>query len=220
MAYLAVLALVAAAMSYYYETRQASETSTSIPGGTPVATTSHGKTFDIVIRGRRDITHTFSRLSDTELEKMLHENESGEVVARRGNPVVRWDRNWVGSNEPCEDRSAIDLLSEETTEQRGLWRRGSGTREEKEQLGVESSINPNGNKDIMMFSVFDGHAGGDTSQLLSTVLHPSLKWAFKDFLAQGTYSGWLSPLKYMTPSYWSGKNLWTSENVSKVIQDA
>ncbi|BEJ13409.1 hypothetical protein CspHIS471_0305830 [Cutaneotrichosporon sp. HIS471] len=94
-------------------------------------------------------TLTFDRKTNTEIEEMLHEHEASEVPTRLGNPVARWDTNFIASNEPSEDRSAADIVPR----------------------GKEGET---GQRDLAFFSVIDGHAGDATSQLLSRTLHPTL----------------------------------------------
>lgn len=100
-------------------------------------------------RGNNRQSVTFERKSMAEMETMLHENESSTVPGRVGNPVARWDTNFIASNEPCEDRSASDIVPR----------------------GKEGE---SGHRDLTFFSVLDGHAGSATSQLLSKTLHPTL----------------------------------------------
>ncbi|ORY23538.1 phosphatase 2C-like domain-containing protein [Naematelia encephala] len=74
---------------------------------TSTSTSSLPKTFTITV-GKSQ--YTFPRLSNEAVDTMLHEHETSARIGRTGNPVIKWDRNWVGSNEPCEDRSAVDVI--------------------------------------------------------------------------------------------------------------
>lgn len=141
---LSILCFVVAGLTYYVSISEV-DPATQF-GYTP------GKEFEQSIRTSRGVqTYKFTYKTPQEIEQRLHENEEVQDLRLGGGfPVVRWDRNWVGSNEPCEDRSAIDIV------------RGPG--------GGKS-----GKGEIMFASVFDGHSGWATSQLLSQELHPWLK---------------------------------------------
>lgn len=138
-ALIAAVLLAASGALWYYETRQMG-----------VYPTKAKDDFTIVVgkgAGRQSVT--FERKTNAEMEAMLHEHEATTVPARLGNPVARWDTNFVASNEPCEDRNAADIVP-----------RG------KEGEGAK--------RDLAFFSVIDGHAGSATSELLSRTLHPTL----------------------------------------------
>jgi pyruvate dehydrogenase phosphatase len=148
--------------------------------------------FKMSVRGRNGIEeYKFFRKTDASAEAHLKFHESVNMVGRDGNPVVRWDRNWVESNEPNEDRSAVDIIP------------GLGAKE--------------GEKDLMLVSVLDGHGGPATSELLRTTLHPVLAVGMADVKAgivpTGEKGWWTSitdkvnPLKWMTGSAYSPGNV-------------
>ena len=186
------------------------ESSTSEPSLAP-----SGKTFDFKIRFPAGVqTYTFPLKSDAEIEAMLHENETSERIRRLGNPVIRWDRNWVGSNEPCEDRSAVDMIP-----------RGPGAKHDHRGTGqaVASKVEE-GSRDIMMFSVLDGHAGDATSKLLASSLHPTIGLALASLQAGHGPVMRVYGLKAWSslfhPFAWMGKASWTPDNVILSIQHA
>ncbi|CAK9779770.1 unnamed protein product [Cutaneotrichosporon oleaginosum] len=139
-ALIAAVLIAASAGVWYWETRQM---------GVYPATTRRDEFTVVVGRGNNRQSVTFERKTNAEMEEMLHEHETSEVPARIGNPVARWDTNFVASNEPCEDRSAADIVPR----------------------GKEGET---GQRDLAFFSVIDGHAGAATSELLSRTLHPTL----------------------------------------------
>jgi pyruvate dehydrogenase phosphatase len=168
------------------------------------------------------VKYNFRRLPERDIEAKLHSNESSSVVDRPGNPVVRWDRNWVGSNEPCEDRSAIDIVprSQSWRDTQRWWKWNWGG------VGASAAAEAStpGSKDIMMFSVLDGHAGDATSQLLSKTLHPTLTLALAGLQAGISptlgISKWSQLASYLDPAQWLPGGIWTPENVSRTIQSA
>ncbi|RSH89527.1 hypothetical protein EHS25_002077 [Saitozyma podzolica] len=221
---LALSLLAGAAATYYYDRYvRVSTTTTHTPGGTPVETSAHGPTFEVSIRSSRGpVKYNFRRLPERDIEAKLHSNESSSVVDRPGNPVVRWDRNWVGSNEPCEDRSAIDIVprSQSWRDTQRWWKWNWGG------VGASAAAEAStpGSKDIMMFSVLDGHAGDATSQLLSKTLHPTLTLALAGLQAGISptlgISKWSQLASYLDPAQWLPGGIWTPENVSRTIQSA
>ena len=182
-AFLSVAFLAAAAGVYYYETR-----STSFSG--------YPETFSIRIRNK---DYSYKRKSDAELEKILTEHEDGAAVKRPGNPVARWDRNWVGSNEPCEDRSAVDIVP-----------RPTGVSDAK----ANPTARADGDRDIGLWSIMDGHAGSATSQLLSETLHPSITLALAGLQASvlGSGKSWLS--------WFDTARTWSPSSVSSTLSKA
>lgn len=178
--------IVAAAGAYYYETRAATFSG-------------HDTKFNIRIAGK---DRTYSRKTDAELETILTEHEDGQVIGRRGNPVFRWDRNWVGSNEPCEDRSAVDIIP----------RSAGVTDQAKHAQRVE------GDRDIGLFSIIDGHAGDATSKLLAKALHPTITLELAGLQAEASGGkGWnvLNPFSWFA----TGKS-WDPSTVSETIKKA
>lgn len=218
---LAVGILAAAAAAYYYET----SSTTSIASSSD-PNSAGGDTFDITLgSGRRRETHTFTRLSNGACEGKLHEHEASHIVGRPGNPVIKWDRNWLGSNEPCEDRSAVDLVprlrsSRDMPKSWGSWLFGGSHARIREEDGESGS----GKRDLVLFSIIDGHGGWATSELLSKVLHPTLTLSLAGLQAgiiPGD-EGWMGSLKKLNPAAWLGGSgsVWTQENVMRAISSA
>ncbi|TXT13174.1 hypothetical protein VHUM_01575 [Vanrija humicola] len=137
-------------------------------------------------------TWNFQRKPEAELEAMLHEHEGTTAVGRKGNPVVKWDTNYVASNEPCEDRSAGDIVP-----------RGQADHP--------------GHRDLVLLSVIDGHAGDATSQLLSKTLHPTIA-LYLAGLQAGIVPGRSWYNKITDVLTWA--KTWSPLNVSRVLQTA
>lgn len=219
---IAAAILAAAAAAYYYETSSSSTTSSNPePAG--------GDTFQINLgSGQRRQSHTFTRLSNSACEDKLRKHEDGQIIGREGNPVVKWDRNWLASNEPCEDRSAVDVVqrvrsSRDMKPSWGGWISASST---TTYTDTEPTITPigGGSKDLVLFSMIDGHGGWATSELLSKVLHPTLTLSLASLQAgivPGNSGGWLSGiLDKVNPAKWVGGSIWTQDNVMKAISSA
>ena len=206
-AFLATVVLAGAAGAYYYDTQR--KTSTSTPGGRGVQTKAgHGPTFTVKI-DRIKKEWTFNRLSDQEVEAKLRANESAQLIVRPGNPILRYDTNWVGSNEPCEDRFASDIIP-----------RGEAPKEQGwlSWFSKAKIPYPDGKRDLMFFSIFDGHAGHATSNLLSKVMHPTLALSLA-----GLQAGYVPDhgfAQYINPMKWTYMSkAWTPDNISKTIVD-
>lgn len=214
---LAAGVLAAAGAAYYYETSGSATTTDANPAG--------GETFEIALgSGRRRETHTFTRLSNSACETKLHEHEISHTVGRPGNPVVKWDRNWLGSNEPCEDRSAVDLIPRSRSAREmantgwGSWLFGSSAGASPILVGERGE----GKNDLVLFSIIDGHGGWATSELLSKVLHPTLTLnlaALQAGIVPGD-EGWMGKIRKLNPLSWSGGPVWTQENVMRAISSA
>lgn len=132
--------------------------------------------------GQRQKTHLL--LPSSETEEMLHANESTVTINRPGNPLRRYDTNFIPGNKRTEDAHAVDILSKDdleylVTEQapgivRSFWERWSDVKISGGRSQVQNEV-ANGSKDMVMASVFDGH--NDThvlSDLLSKTVHASL----------------------------------------------
>jgi hypothetical protein len=79
-----------------------------------------------------------------------------------------------------------------------------------------------GSEDMIFASVLDGHAGDDTSILLSNVLHPTFTVALAG-LHSGNLpksTGWQAILDWTNPMSWIGGNQWTPANIAQTIQSA
>ena len=163
-----------------------------------------GKTFTVKAGGQE---HTFTRKPDAQIEQMLHEHADGERIQRAGNPVVRWDRNWVGSNEPCEDRSAVIVVprlrgAKEMTAWWKFW----------ESSPDRIAARVDGDRDLTFFSIFDGHAGDATSELLSRTMHPTLALALTGLQAGQTW--------FEGKWKWIGGSAWDVDAVTATLQKA
>lgn len=223
---MSVALLTSAYLLYQYESD-----SVPFPG--------HKSTFKVNIRtGRGGVqTYEFPLKPADQVERELREHESSRKVGRKGNPVVRWDSNWVGSNEPCEDRSAVDLVPrgrDVAGNGKGMgngvvgfwkgWYKGDSIPESALTREEEGE----GKHDWMLFSIMDGHAGDATSSLLAKTLHPTLSMALASLQAghpprrQNDGWGWAQWVGYLSPWGWLGlgNDVWTPENVSKTIQNA
>jgi pyruvate dehydrogenase phosphatase len=188
--------LATSAILYYYEV------TTSAPSSA-VSSLLH-ESFTINVGGQ---THTFTHLGLVEAEKKLTANEETREISRPGNPVFKVDRSWLGSNEPCEDRMAADLVPRHTLP--------GGP---KAPVGQEGE----GSSDMLFASVLDGHAGDATSILLSNVLHPTLSVALAGLQAGNLpkQAGWRAILDWTNPMSWIGGNVWTPANIAQTIQSA
>ncbi|WVQ82583.1 hypothetical protein IAT38_004713 [Cryptococcus sp. DSM 104549] len=223
------VALLASAYAIYTTSASPDGASSPLGGGL-----FPGKqTFKLNIQTSRGVqSFEFARKPDEEVEKMLHEHETGErAVGRKGNPVVRWDTNWVGSNEPCEDRFASNLVPRTHTAGAGAGAEASGAvgwwaawwqgQPEPQPLPAGLPVDgADGKKDLMLFSIMDGHAGDATSKLLEKALHPTVSMALASLQAGyvPNASAWE---RYLSPWYWLGAGkVWTPGNVAASIQKA
>ncbi len=182
-ALIAAVLIAASAGVWYWETSQM--------GVYP--TTAKRDEFTVVVgRGSNRQSVTFERKTTAEMEEMLHAHEASEVPARTGNPVARWDTNFVASNEPCEDRSAADIVPR----------------------GKEGET---GQRDLAFFSVIDGHAGAATSQLLSRTLHPTLALGLA-----GLQAGMVPGRSWYGQIYdlFTWAKTWSSVNIAKSLESS
>ena len=136
-------------------------------------------------------TESHILLGHEDSKDLLLKREKSTLVSRPGNPVIRWDTNVLGANAACEDRHAIDLIRKdelgvllaETENEKSYWEKWFGVRTsilspksiEGDQPGKAKE--GDGRKDLVMFSVFDGHSGWAVSHLLHKLLHPCLAYA-------------------------------------------
>ncbi|EIW73223.1 hypothetical protein TREMEDRAFT_24534 [Tremella mesenterica DSM 1558] len=225
-AVLAALLLTSAAGAYYYDTRVRRTETTDLSGREVTTVEKYGKTFTLNLSKRRNAQYTFLRLSDEETEQKLKAHEDSTKVTRRGNPVLKYDTNWVGSNEPCEDRYASDLIprGDSMKQDHQSWWKLLSLEAEAEGIANEDIFEEKvGKRDLMLFSIFDGHAGWATSELLKKVHHPTI--ALKLGALQAGYlpsqSGWKVMAGYLNPLTWVGRsNTWTPEYVSQTIVDS
>lgn len=230
-AFVSIALLTSAYLLYRHE-------SESAPGKhavSPSSLLSGGKpTFQLSIRsGRGGVqTYEFERKPDDQVERELRAHEVSRRIDRKGNPVVRWDNNWLGSNEPCEDRWATDLVRRDGAAGGAVgkavnfwtrWYRGDSIPPEAAAPAEEDEA-ARGKHDLMLFSIMDGHAGDATSRLLQKSLHPTISMALAG-LQRGNvpprHNVWERWAGYLNPWYWLGTDtVWTPENVSKTIQNA
>ncbi|TFK99082.1 phophatase 2C family protein [Pterulicium gracile] len=126
-------------------------TALTLPATALAVYSTYTPTFDLPVRvknpdtGKREmVSQAFPLLPQREIERRLHENEKLEVHERVG---VTWRQATasLASNDPIEDRSAQAVV--------------------KRDVGDAA-----GEGDYLFFSVFDGHSGFFTSQLLSKIL--------------------------------------------------
>lgn len=185
--------LATSAILYYYEVTTA--------GPSEALNSLVTESFTIKAGGEN---HTFTRLPAAEAEMKLTAHQETRDINRPGNPVFKVDRNWLGSNEPCEDRMAADLVPRDTLP------------------GGPKVAGREGANDMLFASVLDGHAGDATSILLSSVLHPTLSVALAG-LQSGDVpkaTGWKAVLDWTNPMNWIGGNVWTPANIAQTIQSA
>nr|XP_019048296.1 hypothetical protein I302_02066 [Kwoniella bestiolae CBS 10118]OCF27226.1 hypothetical protein I302_02066 [Kwoniella bestiolae CBS 10118] len=215
-AFLSIAVLTSAYLLYQYESSSSSE-SGSTEGKSLNET--YGLKFDIRIRTSRNgvQSYEFIRKSEEEVERILTEHESGNShVGRNGNPVVRWDTNWVGSNEPCEDRFASNLIP----------RKFGSAQQAKIEPSIGGGPGEEGKNDLMLFSIIDGHAGDATSKLLEKTLHPTISVALAglqagyvptDVQSKSWYNK-LNPISWLYSYRKTGS--WNSGNVIRTLQHA
>lgn len=196
-AILAAGLLTTSAVLYYYEITTA--------GPSSALSSLTTDTFTVAAGGKN---YTFNRLSEVEAEAKLTANEETREINRAGNPVFKVDRSWLGSNEPCEDRMASDLIPRDTLPGAPKVPTRGGSKE--------------GYHDLVFASVLDGHAGDATSILLSDILHPTLTVALAGLQSGHAplTTGWRSILQWTNPMSWIGGNVWTTANIAQTLQDA
>ncbi|KEI41908.1 uncharacterized protein L969DRAFT_100456 [Mixia osmundae IAM 14324] len=84
---------------------------------------------------------TLAMLSAEETDRRLAEHAQSFSVGRAGNPLYRYDTSFLASNDPIEDDSCSVILSRDASSKK--------------------------TGDLMLFAVFDGHSGWQTSKYLS-----------------------------------------------------
>jgi pyruvate dehydrogenase phosphatase len=101
---------------------------------------------------------------DDEAEKLLRQHETSRTFRPiTSNGVVRFDNNWVGSNDPIEDRHVEHYLS------RNILSSTSAKGSNEIDLELTDQLD---SSSLKLFSVIDGHAGYATADVLAKDLHP------------------------------------------------
>ncbi|KAJ9118063.1 hypothetical protein QFC24_006335 [Naganishia onofrii] len=104
---------------------------------------------------------------DEAAEELLCQNETSRAFQPiTPNGVVKFDNNWVGCNEPCEDRHVENYLSRDilhaTAPVKGSEKAGSILQDQPETSSLK------------LFSMIDGHGGCATADALARDLHPTV----------------------------------------------
>lgn len=131
-------------------------------------------------RGILSDTHTL--LSSSAVNSILRSNEVSEVFpvktkTNKSTSVSRFDTSSVASNDPIEDRYAVDSVSPKVLYGGKSSSSSSGDGDDgknKEEEELEG---------IKLFSTIDGHSGSATSELLSKVLHPMIVLSLRSLYA-------------------------------------
>lgn len=159
-------------------------------------------------------TWTFPYKPMAEVERILHEHEETTTPGRSGNPVLRWDTNYIESNEPCEDRNAVDIVPRGPAPAHSWWNFWSSS-PTAPVAGKDAAAE--GSRDLVLVSVIDGHAGDATSRLLKRTLHPTVALALAGLQAGIVpNASWYSRLADTLT--WS--KTWSPSNIAKTIQSA
>lgn len=121
-------------------------------------------------------------LSEADAERLLKQNAKSIKVQRKGNAVAQYDTGFVSVNAVNEDRLATTLLQGDLEslgreDERGFWQRWA---EVRNALWVDPKTKQEiqdgeGDNDILLLSVIDGHGGGPgVADLTSRALHACL----------------------------------------------
>ena len=121
-------------------------------------------------------------LSEADAERFLKQNAKSIKVQRKGNAAVQYDTNFVSVNAVNEDRFTTTLLPGALAilaqgDNRGFWQRWAEVRNAlwADPQTKQEIIGGDGNKDILLLSVIDGHGNGPAvADLTSRVLHACL----------------------------------------------
>ncbi|KAJ9118065.1 hypothetical protein QFC24_006337 [Naganishia onofrii] len=123
------------------------------------------ETFTVRLKGRRGLmeyVHPYP--GDDKAEKLLRQHETSRTFRPiTSNGVVRFDNNWVASNDPIEDRHVEHYLScniLSSTSAKGF-----------NEIDLEL-MDQSDSSSLKLFSVIDGHAGYATADVLAKDLHP------------------------------------------------
>ena len=168
-------------------------------------------------------------LSKEEQENKLKAGQSSTVLNRKDNMVVRWDVGVLGSNNPCEDRHAIDIIPRDRLldlrgdrDDRSFWQRWGGVKKainrEKGQGDVPTRVEcGNGEDDLLMFSVLDGHGkygGYQVAELMRKVLHPTIAYALA-----GQSTGVLGNMQGLAGGLIGSAAGWHPSQITKTMYD-
>jgi hypothetical protein len=145
-------------------------------------------------------------LSEAEAERLLKQNAKSVKVNRKGNAVVQYDSSFVSVNAVNEDRLAMNLLPGDLgilaqPDEQGFWQRWAEVRTAlwADQKSKQEIREGNGEEDILIVSVIDGHGGGpDVAELVSMVLHACLANGLADKGAKSDISKVLSEVYVQT----------------------
>ncbi|WVQ64495.1 uncharacterized protein L199_002662 [Kwoniella botswanensis] len=171
---------------------------------------------------KKNFSHVL--LSEEEVQNKLKNGENKVYVNREGNNVKSWDINSLPSSDTGEDRYSTDIISKSDLEKLltsdgYFWKNWWNTRT-KFYLNKqgEEIVEGDGKRDVMMFSVFDGHGGPYISDLLSRTLHGCLAWNIAKLLNRGHNDGRAWENEAIGGRYESGLKLsdeWTPASSSE-----
>lgn len=153
-------------------------------------------TFDLQVRekgpdGKRLMaTKTFDFLSTDQVEKRLEDGAILQSTVRPGGLVWKRATASLASNNPIEDASASAIVERDKTE-----------------------AGPEG--DLLFFAVMDGHAGTQTSQLLSKTLIPAVAMELSTLINPPTTKQSSSILSTISSYFWP-----TAVSLSPKLSDA
>ena len=222
---LALSLLAGAAATYYYDRYvRVSTTTTHTPGGTPVETSAHGPTFEVSIRSSRGpVSNNFRRLPERDMRRRRNSTPTSQArwwMAGESGGALGSELG--GIDEPCEDRSAIDIVprSHSLGDTQRWWKWNWGG------VGASAAAEAStpGSKGIMSSRCWTGMRATRRARLLSKTLHPTLTLALAGLQAGISptlgISKWSQLASYLDPAQWLPGGIWTPENVSRTIQSA
>ncbi|KAJ9119208.1 hypothetical protein QFC22_003700 [Naganishia vaughanmartiniae] len=148
------------------------------------------QTFTVRLKGSRGVVnYVHPYPGDDAAKKLLHEHATSRAFKpMTSNGVVRFDNNWVGCNEPCEDRHVENYLSRDilftTSSRDGLNNADTVLFDHPEASSLK------------LFSMIDGHGGGATADVLARDLHPRVVKSLQS-LYGGTNPSTFDPMQVM-----------------------
>ncbi|WVN86527.1 uncharacterized protein L203_101691 [Cryptococcus depauperatus CBS 7841] len=171
----------------------------------------------------KEYVFKYRLLDEDEAEEMLQGSKGDFTVDREGNPIKSLDKISLASNSPSEDRWTFDIVTRQdlvdiAKQKNGYWwfdwwKAQNRNRQESKSL---QPTTVSGDQDIVMCSVWDGHGGDETAQLLKQSLHGCLAWNLGKMFDKGPWQ-WLAQ-KILGESSGS-KDLPSPESFSKLISD-